>query len=142
MKSILTLTTIGCIAIMASCDSPAKKVEKANENLIQTEQNLSQAQRDSAADFENFSREVNLAIDENERVVAYYKEQIKKDNRKIEESEQQLIDKIEQKNINLRIKIKDYKENGKDAWNAFKVEFKHDMDELGQAIKGLTVKNK
>ena len=45
-------------------------------------------------------------------------------------------------NERLRAKIRDYKENGKDEWKSFKTEFKHDMDELGDAIKGLTVDNK
>ena len=35
----------------------------------------------------------------------------------------------------------DYKADGKDKWETFKAEFSHDMDELGHAFKGLTVKN-
>ncbi|MDP3928624.1 MAG: hypothetical protein Q8R57_06350 [Bacteroidota bacterium] len=142
MNKILTYTAIGCIAILAACDSPAKKVEKANENLIAAEANLDQAQRDSAENFENFRREVNLLIDDNEKAIIFYKNQIKAENRKITDAEQKMIDQLEQRNINSRIKIREYKENGKDEWKAFKVEFKHDMDELGEAIKGLTVKNK
>ena len=81
-------------------------------------------------------------IDENEKAIIFYKNQIRAESRKITDAEQKMIDELEQRNINFRIKIKEYKENGKDEWKAFKVEFKHDMDELGIAIKGLTVKNK
>jgi septal ring factor EnvC (AmiA/AmiB activator) len=142
MNKILTYTAIGCTAILAACDSPSKKVEKANQNLIAAEANLDQAQRDSAENFENFRKEVNLLIDDNEKAIIFYKNQIKSENRNITDAEQKMMDDLEQRNINSRIKIRDYKENGKDEWKAFKVEFKHDMDELGEAIKGLTVKNK
>jgi hypothetical protein len=142
MNKTILFVAIGCSSILASCDSPAKKVEKANENLIEAEEKLDEVKKDSLADFENFKKEVNLLIDENEKAIIFYKNQIRAESRKITDAEQKMIDELEQRNINFRIKIKEYKENGKDEWKAFKVEFKHDMDELGIAIKGLTVKNK
>ena len=63
------------------------------------------------------------------------------DKRKIKVRDQKIIDDLEQKNINMRKKIEEYQETGKDKWEAFKVEFNHDMDELGTALKNLTVKN-
>ena len=41
----------------------------------------------------------------------------------------------------MRKKIADYEENGKDKRAAFREEFNHDMDDLGSALKGLTVNN-
>ena len=41
----------------------------------------------------------------------------------------------------MKKKMDDYKAEGKEQWEAFKTEFSHDMDELGQAFKDLTVKN-
>ncbi len=41
----------------------------------------------------------------------------------------------------MKIKMDNYKEDGKEKWEAFKSEFSHDMDELGSALKDLTVNN-
>jgi len=41
----------------------------------------------------------------------------------------------------MKQKLGDHKEDGKENWNAFKKEFNHDMDELGNAFKDLTVNN-
>lgn len=35
----------------------------------------------------------------------------------------------------------EYKADSKEQWDAFKAEFNRDMDELGIALKDLTVKN-
>ena len=58
-KSILTIAAAGFISavIIAGCNSPAKKVENAQENLQEAKQELSQAQQDSVADFELFKKE-------------------------------------------------------------------------------------
>lgn len=35
----------------------------------------------------------------------------------------------------------EYKEDGKENWEKFKIECNHDMEKSGQAFKDLTVKN-
>ena len=49
---------------------------------------------------------------------------------------------FEQKNNDMKRKLEDYKEEGIEQWNSFKSEFKKDLDELGKALKNLTVDNK
>ena len=41
----------------------------------------------------------------------------------------------------MKKKMDDYKAEGKDKWNEFKIEFNRDMEEIGKAFKDLTVKN-
>jgi hypothetical protein len=41
----------------------------------------------------------------------------------------------------MKMKMDNYKEEGKDKWEIFKTEFSHDMDALGKSFKDLTVKN-
>ena len=48
---------------------------------------------------------------------------------------------MEQKNTDLKRRLDDYKQDGKENWEKFKIEFNRDMDELGKAFKDLTVKN-
>ncbi len=48
---------------------------------------------------------------------------------------------LETKNKELKKKLADYKDDGQDKWNGFKTEFNHDMNELGKAVKNITVEN-
>jgi hypothetical protein len=41
----------------------------------------------------------------------------------------------------LKKKLADYSEDGNEKWKTFKVEFNHDMSELGKAFSDLTVNN-
>jgi hypothetical protein len=116
-------------------------VENARVDLIIAKQELSQAQKDSAADYELFRKQSEERINNNEKVIAAFKERMLTDKKQIKASDQKIIDKLEERNINLRKKIEEYKENGKDKWSAFKLEFNHDMDEMGTALKDLTVNN-
>ena len=144
MKKInftLLFATSLSAAILSACNSPSQKVENARVDLIIAKQELSQAQKDSAADYELFRKQSEERINNNEKVIAAFKERMLTDKKQIKASDQKIIDKLEERNINLRKKIEEYKENGKDKWSAFKLEFNHDMDEMGTALKDLTVNN-
>ena len=138
---LITATAFVTANIISGCNSPAEKVEHAKENLQEAKVELSDAQKDSVADFEVFMAESGQKINANEKAIQAYKESISKAKRQIKSEDQKVIDALEQKNIDLRKKMEDYKKNGKDEWAAFKTELNHDMDELGKAIKDLTVKN-
>jgi hypothetical protein len=142
-KSIFSMAfaAIIMVGIIYSCDSPTKKVEKAQENLSNAEMELDQAQKDSIQDFENFKLESEIRISDNERVIAAYRQRMLIEKNKFKVEDQKRIDEIEQRNINMRKKIAEYKAEGKDKWISFKQEFNHDMDDLGSAIKNLGVKN-
>jgi hypothetical protein len=55
---------------------------------------------------------------------------------------QKKISELEQKNAKLKSDLADYKDESPDKWTSFKIEFNHDMNELGKAIKDFTVNNK
>jgi phosphoenolpyruvate-protein kinase (PTS system EI component) len=142
-KSIIKLSSSLFIAaiIVSSCNSPAKKVEKAQENLNEAKEEFTQAYKDSVADYELFRTTSEGRIASNEKVITAFKARITSDKRKLKAKDQKMIDEFEQKNIDMRKKMEEYKESTKDHWVEFKTEFNHDMDELGKAIHDLTVKN-
>ncbi|MES2779513.1 MAG: hypothetical protein V4651_06395 [Bacteroidota bacterium] len=142
-NSILTIVTAGTIAatIISGCNSPATKVENAKEDLKEARQELSQEQKDSVADYTAFKKESEERIARNEQIIAAFKDRMVTDKRQLQKADQQMIDKLEQRNIDMRKKMEDYRTDGKDNWEAFKREFSHDMDDLGASIKNLTVKN-
>lgn len=142
-KSILTIITTGAtLGILATgCSSPATKVENAKQDLKEAKQELNQEQKDSIADYTAFKKESEERIAGNEKIIAAFKERMKTDKKQLKKADQKVIDEIELRNINMRKKIEEYRAEGKDNWITFKKEFNHDMDDLGNAIKNLTVKN-
>jgi phosphoenolpyruvate-protein kinase (PTS system EI component) len=141
-KSIYSIAASGFIlAGIMACNSPAEKVKDAKENLQEAKEELNQSKTDSVADFELFKKESEARIAGNEEIIQAFKQRMITDKKHKKASDQKMIDELEQRNINLRKKIESFQENGKDKWDAFKIEFTHDMDELGTAIKDLTVKN-
>ncbi len=142
-KSIFTLIAVGYIlvTVLAECNSPSKKVENAKENLEQANEELNQAQKDSVVEFLAFKKTSEDRISENEKAINSFKSRMATDKKHMKETDQKIIDDLEQKNITMRKKIDEYQEKGKDEWLAFKVGFNHDMEELGNAIKKLGFKN-
>ena len=49
---------------------------------------------------------------------------------------------LEQKASEIKKKVHEYKEEGKDKWAAYNDKFNHDLDELGKALKNFMVKSK
>lgn len=142
-NSLLTIVTAGTIlaTIAIGCNSPATKVENAKQDLKEARQELSQEQKDSIADFTAFKTESEDRIAGNEKTIAAFKERMVTDKTQTKKADQKVIDELEQRNINMRKKMDEYKYEGKDNWLSFKKEFNHDMDDLGQSLKNLTVKN-
>lgn len=76
-----------------------------------------------------------------EKIIAEFKARIateKKEN--IAKYEKTLVE-LEQKASDMKMKLKEYTEEGKDKWDAFKHKFNHDLDELVKALKNFTVKS-
>lgn len=142
-KSIVTLCLAGCMVAMgiAACSSNEKKVENATEDLKEAKAELQQEKRDSVSDYLKFKQESDARIAENENTISTFKENMKRNGKAISVSDQKAIDVLEQRNIDLRKKIAEFKENGKDNWAAFKTEFNHDLDHLSEALKNLTISN-
>ena len=49
---------------------------------------------------------------------------------------------LEQKTIDMKKKLLEYKKEGTDKWDSFKLKFNHDLEELGKAFKNFMVKSK
>jgi len=48
---------------------------------------------------------------------------------------------LEQKSGEMKTKLEEYKEDGRENWISFKDEFNYDMEELGNALKDLKEDN-
>lgn len=138
--SIISFATIAMLSFMA-CGSSAEKVQKAQDNLEKEKADYEQAKLDSIAEFDSFKMAYEAQIDANEKTVAALRSELKKDKKKYEEVNKKIVDDLEEKNSNMRKKIREFKRESKSDWLSFKEEFSYDMDELGKAIKGIGENN-
>jgi len=142
-KSILALATSALIAgaIFTSCNSPAKKVENAENEVKEANKELNKANEEYLADIESYRKETADKIAANDRSIAEFNARIKSQKKAAKADYKKKIAALEQKNSDMKKKIDGYKAEGKENWEKFKAEFSHDMEEIGKAFKDLTVKN-
>ena len=151
MKGLLNKLTILALFIpMISCQSNADKLDNAQEKVAEEREELAEAKKEAnevaqqvatAEQWQEFKTETERKIKENEIRIADLREKMKKSGKTLDSVYAKNIDDLEQKNKNLRTRLDQYDTQSSD-WERFKREFNHDMDELGQAIKDLTVDNK
>jgi hypothetical protein len=88
-----------------------------------------------------YRQETAARIAANEESIREFNARMAKDKRSAKADYKKRIADLDQKNRDMKLKMDNYKEEGKDKWLIFKAEFSHDMDEMGKAFKDLTVNN-
>lgn len=137
-------------AVFTGCQSSADKLEAANQNVEKEKQDLQEAQKDAnavavkvanAEEWAAFKTESEVKIKDNQIRIDELKVKMSKPGKTFDAMYAKNIENLEQKNKDLKARIGAYEANQSD-WDSFKREFNHDMDELGQALRDLTVNNK
>ena len=47
------------------------------------------------------------------------------------------VNDLQERNNRMKMRMEEYKADGRDNWENFKKEFRHDMDELGNAFRDI-----
>ena len=141
MLAVMTMFIAG--TIFTGCQTSTEKEQIAQDALDEAKADETAAAQKvaSAEEWQTFKAESETKINDNEIRIAELKEKMKKSGKTMDELYAQRIDTLEQKNKDLRTRMANYEQNQSD-WESFKREFNHDMDELGKAMKDLTVNNK
>ena len=154
IKAIFKVTSIAMVTagmFFTSGESSAQKSDKADAKVLDAKQDLKEAQNDatvaaqkaaSAEEWKVFKSEIDVKIKENDMQIAKLKAKMKSSGKKLDAVYVENIDVLEQKNKDLKNRLDAYGNNTQNGWDSFKREFNHDMDELGKALKDLTVNNK
>jgi len=141
--------TMLAVALLSSCQSNSEKLEKADKDVAEAKEELAEARADAREirimvaneeEWRNFKADAEVKIANNEKRIEEIREKMKKPGKTFDEMYRKNIDALEERNRDLRKRI-GYYENNQSDWDKFKREFNHDMDELGQALKDLTVDN-
>ena len=138
--SIITLAVITS-TLLLSCETKAGKVENAENNVIEANQDLSKANEAYLIEVEAYKKETSEKITANEKSIADFKLRIEQEKKEAKSDYKKKIAALEEKNNDMKKTMDDYKAEGKDKWESFKAEFNHDMEELGKAFSDLGKNN-
>ncbi len=135
---IMGLMFTGCKSSTSKVEDANEKVEEANENVIEANHNLNKALQDSIEIFRTASAE---KIRLNEIQINEFKAHIANEKVETKIRNEKKLAELEQKNNDLISRMDNYNDERQEKWDSFKVEYNHDMNELGEAFKNLTDKN-
>lgn len=150
-KTIFTMAAMLFIAvnIFTGCVSPAKKLENAEEKVLdakevvkEAKQDMNIIRQDSVTDYQQFRIVYDNKIVANEKSIAELKVNVANASKENKILYQKKLAELERRNNDLKIELNNYKSESADDWLEFKNEFKNDMDELGKAFADFTVTNK
>ncbi len=128
----------GCQQSDSKVEKARKKLQDAEEQVVVANQELNQTLNDSIQLFKMESGELIISYEKSIAELKLKLENEKEENKIIMEKKLALL---EQKSEDLKIKLQEYEEEGTDKWTSFKNEFNHDLEQLGTALKDLTVDN-
>lgn len=142
-KSIVQFAVSACsIAFIAiGCSSPAEKVENAQDQVVEANNNLDTAIKNYQADMNAYRIETVNRIAANELAIAKFNVKIANEKKEAKADYLKKIAVLEKRNADMKVKLQDYKDDGGSKWKTFKLEFGKEMDDLGESIKDLTTKD-
>jgi hypothetical protein len=91
-------------------------------------------------EWHEFKSDAELKISANEKKIDEFKVKIKTAGKEAKVKYDKEVVVLEQKNVELKKKINEYKYEGKDKWEEFKQGFNRDMDIVGKALKDFFAK--
>ena len=94
-----------------------------------------QAQYDK--EWQQFKNDAEIKINANQKNIDDFKTAMKTTNKKFRAKYENQVLTLEQKNIELKKILNEYRYEGKGNWEKFKQDFNNNMDSVGNALKGL-----
>lgn len=137
----LILSSLIISNIFTSCTNAAKNAEDSKEAVVKAADDLNKAKQAYLIDVENYRKEIAAKIEDNKIVINNFKVRMKGEKEDVKAVYEKQIALLEQRNDAMNQKLANYQVNEKEDWEKFKIEFNHDMEDLGKAFKNLTIKN-
>lgn len=134
----------------SGCQSSDQKVESAQGKLQDAAEDLDNIVKENkeaenkaaqAEEWKLFKAESEVRIKNNDIRIAELKTKMNTKGKMHDAFYANRIDELEQQNKHMTMRIDVYEKNHSD-WEAFKQEFNHDMDGLGEALKNFTTSGK
>lgn len=138
--SIFFAAAIAAASVSGSCNEPSeRKVERSGERVEEAKEELREAELKYAEEWGQFKAEAQRRMMDNENELYKYRERTRTDNA-FRDRYDKRITELEEKNEALRRRLDAYDRENREVrmskWEQFRTEFNHDMDEMGNSLKG------
>jgi len=130
---ILLITGSAFIGCNNDRDKDKENVEKANQDMID-------AQVQFEKEWQQFKSDAESRIDANQQKIDDFKVGMKTTSTKFKAKYENEVLTLEQKNIELKKKLNEFKYERKENWEEFKKAFTSDMDVVGNALNDIFTK--
>ena len=111
-------------------DNAKDDLEKANQEMIDTQKQIEQ-------EWQQFKSDAELKINTNQQKIDDFKAAMKTTSTKFKAKYENEVLTLEQKNIELKKKLNEFKYERKENWEDFKKAFNSDMDSVGTALNDI-----
>ncbi|MDZ7767327.1 MAG: hypothetical protein U5K00_23410 [Melioribacteraceae bacterium] len=129
---ILTVIMIIAGSLLVGCNN--NREEDTAESVKQANEDLNDAKIQYENEWEQFKSNVEAAINANEKRIEDLKKEMKSTSDEFKAKFENKILSLEQKNIELKKKLNEYKYDGEEDWQQFKQEFSNDIDSLENSL--------
>ena len=127
-------------SVFTGCNNNREKLEDAEENVKKANQELIDAKAQYEKEWQQFKTDAELKISANEKKISDFKALIKTASGKSKAKYEKEVIELEQKNVELRKKLSEYKYEGKDSWETFKKDFNDGLDYIGNTLNDIFTK--
>jgi formyltetrahydrofolate synthetase len=137
------LTIIVLIAGSAATGYNRNNIKTAvntTENVKQTIQDAKDARVDTISEWQQFKIDAKAKINANEKRIDEFKADMKTAGKTVKAEYKKEVVRLDKQNNELKVKLNEYKYDGKDKWEKFKIGFNHDMDVVGKSINDFFTK--
>ena len=149
MKNIISTIAISALmagTVITGCDSSAKKVEVAREevqsskeNVQIAQDNLNKAIQDSTNEFLKFKSESDMKIDNYEKTISGIKVKLEAEKKYNTKLNKKNLNELEMKRAELKKTLAEYKREDRNDWTEFKYKLNNDINALDKSIANFFV---
>ena len=122
--------------------SERENVKEVNRNRVDSKQNYQDDQKKSVYEFQNFRKESQNKIRNNEKRISALKTKVTNLHSREKAGYQKNLQALERKNDKLKRKLSGYNEKQQDKMMSFKRDFNRDLDEVSDALKDFSIDNR
>ncbi|HMB61505.1 MAG TPA: hypothetical protein VKN36_00430 [Eudoraea sp.] len=144
--SVASVFTLGTFFI--SCKTAAQKNVAKKENVDEAKADLKTAQNEviiqnaeNAEEWNAFKMESKTRVSDNNKRIAELKVKMNEPGTNLDEAYAKRISNLEQKNNEMDISLQTFENSKSSDWQIFKRDFNQGMDDIGQSLKDIVVKN-
>jgi len=116
--------------------------EKAKDNVEKANQDMIDEQAQFEKEWQQFKSDAESKINTNQQKIDDFKVAMKTTSAKFKAKYENEVLTLEQKNIELKKKLNDFKYERKENWEEFKKAFISDMDVVGNALNDIFTKKR